>query len=83
MRIHEATFLWAAQTQAHAEQDTAANAKGPRHSQAEKPLENDVFSLQDISIDILRGHLVAVVGRVGSGKSSLLQAVSGNASLGR
>lgn len=34
--------------------------------------------LRDISIDIPRGSLVAVVGPVGSGKSSLLQAMVGN-----
>ncbi|KAF9354827.1 hypothetical protein BGX34_010786 [Mortierella sp. NVP85] len=34
--------------------------------------------LKDISIDIPRGSLVAVVGPVGSGKSSLLQAMVGN-----
>ncbi|CAO4382850.1 unnamed protein product [Caenorhabditis nigoni] len=34
-------------------------------------------SLHDISFDIKRGQLVAVVGRVGSGKSSLLHALLG------
>ncbi|KAF9911176.1 hypothetical protein BX616_010647 [Lobosporangium transversale] len=44
-----------------------------RTSQGEaKPL------LQDINLKIPRGSLVAIVGRVGSGKSSLLQAIVGN-----
>ncbi|KAI8809825.1 P-loop containing nucleoside triphosphate hydrolase protein [Cladochytrium replicatum] len=36
-----------------------------------------VFQLNDISLNIPRGSLVAVVGKVGSGKSSLLSAVAG------
>nr|KAJ3419613.1 Multidrug resistance-associated protein 1 [Polyrhizophydium stewartii] len=35
------------------------------------------FALQDITLDIPRGSLVAVVGSVGSGKSSLLSALIG------
>jgi len=35
------------------------------------------FQLNDVNIKIERGTLVAVVGRVGSGKSSLLQAAIG------
>jgi ABC-type lipoprotein export system ATPase subunit len=38
--------------------------------------KSGVFSLDDVSLVIPRGRLVAVVGRVGSGKSSLLQGVS-------
>lgn len=35
------------------------------------------FQLNDIRIDIPKGKFVAIVGRVGSGKSSLLQAMAG------
>ncbi|KAF9194091.1 hypothetical protein BGZ51_001070 [Haplosporangium sp. Z 767] len=35
-------------------------------------------SLRDINLDISRGSLVAIVGAVGSGKSSILQAMIGN-----
>ncbi|KAI9221388.1 P-loop containing nucleoside triphosphate hydrolase protein [Blastocladiella britannica] len=35
------------------------------------------FSLTNLSLDILRGALVAVVGRVGTGKSSLLHGILG------
>ena len=39
--------------------------------------EDNVFQLKDISLTIPRGQLVAIVGAVGSGKSSLLQGLIG------
>ena len=35
-------------------------------------------TLQNINLDVKKGSLVAVVGMVGSGKSSLLSALLGN-----
>ncbi|KAH7104385.1 cadmium ion transporter [Auriculariales sp. MPI-PUGE-AT-0066] len=45
----------------------------------EKPNTSDAapFSLRDIDLQIHRGDFVAVVGRVASGKTSLLQAIAG------
>lgn len=37
-----------------------------------------IFELQDIDLSVLQGSLVAVVGRIGSGKSSLLSAIIGD-----
>ena len=51
----------------------SANAK----SQVEKTEEDRVFQVRDISMEIPRGMLVAVVGPVGSGKTSLLQGLIG------
>ncbi|KAF8578287.1 multidrug resistance-associated ABC transporter [Ramaria rubella] len=44
--------------------------------QAEKP-EDKPFELQGVKIRVPKGSFVAIVGRVGSGKSSLLQAMIG------
>ncbi|KAJ7593418.1 ABC transporter [Mycena floridula] len=47
-------------------------------STTEKPTEpENVFHLTDVSLSIPRGKLVAIVGPVGAGKSSLLQAIIG------
>ncbi|KAK7051247.1 hypothetical protein VNI00_004747 [Paramarasmius palmivorus] len=45
--------------------------------QSTPPLEQEPFSLPNISLSIPRGSLTAIVGRVGSGKSSLLQGLIG------
>ncbi|KAK0199743.1 multidrug resistance-associated ABC transporter [Desarmillaria ectypa] len=42
------------------------------HTAADQP-----FELQDLHMTVLRGSFVAIVGRVGSGKSSILQALIG------
>lgn len=43
-----------------------------------KPINSEhVFKLKDISLTIPRGRLTAIVGPVGSGKSSLLQGLIG------
>ncbi|KZV72166.1 ABC transporter, partial [Peniophora sp. CONT] len=44
---------------------------------AEPAKEEPVFELKDVDFTVARGKLVAIVGAVGSGKSSLLQALIG------
>lgn len=45
---------------------------------AATPIEADIpFSMKHISMEIPRGQLVAIVGAVGSGKTSLLQGIIG------
>lgn len=39
--------------------------------------EANIFKLEGVNIEIPRGQLVAIVGSVGSGKTSLLQAIVG------
>ncbi|KAL2914572.1 hypothetical protein HK105_205923 [Polyrhizophydium stewartii] len=51
------------------------NDKKDGDAESDKPAP---FALQDITLDIPRGSLVAVVGSVGSGKSSLLSALIGS-----
>lgn len=36
------------------------------------------FSLNDLNLNVVKGQFVGVIGRVGSGKSSLLQAITGD-----
>ena len=54
---------------------TSANSQEKARLQAEE--EDRVFQVRDISMEIPRGTLVAVVGPVGSGKTSLLQGLIG------
>ncbi|KAH7103875.1 ATP-dependent bile acid permease [Auriculariales sp. MPI-PUGE-AT-0066] len=46
-------------------------------TRAVSPERKQPFQLKDIALHVSRGSFVAIVGRVGSGKSSLLQAISG------
>ena len=54
------------------------NEKPAEKSPEEKAKEEEkIFKVRDVSLKIPRGKLVAVVGPVGSGKSSLLQGLIG------
>lgn len=78
LRMSNVTFRWAATT------ETATDGDGQRRSQsgdsqastAIDHVKYESFSLGNIDLAVPRGLLVALVGRVGSGKSSLLQGVS-------
>ena len=86
--VQEATFQWDG---VRTDEDSGKKSKSGKramvkHKPAEKkptettvtPLPSDqVYKLQDINIAIPRGQLCAIVGPVGSGKSSLLQAMIG------
>ena len=52
-----------------------ANSQEKARLQAEE--EDRVFQVRDISLEIPRGTLVAIIGSVGSGKTSLLQGLIG------
>lgn len=41
-------------------------------------LDNDNFRLSDLNLRISKGQFIGVIGKVGSGKSSFLQAITGN-----
>lgn len=76
IRVSDATFQWATPDAPHANSDKKRK-KGDKQSQ--RQLVNDgakPFSIEQLTMDVPRGSLVAIVGPVGSGKSSLLQGVS-------
>jgi ABC-type polysaccharide/polyol phosphate transport system ATPase subunit len=54
-----------------------ASKKAKESAEKAKTDEENVFRLIDIDFSIPRGQLVAIVGAVGSGKTSLLQGIIG------
>ncbi|KAF9172843.1 hypothetical protein BGX21_001195 [Mortierella sp. AD011] len=89
--IHDGNFIWetlpTASLSASAESSSTSGSKvRVDDSKASiRSLEQDQRTLpylKDINVKIARGSLVAVVGPVGSGKSSLLQAMVGNMTKG-
>jgi ATP-binding cassette subfamily C (CFTR/MRP) protein 1 len=63
LEVKDATFVWE-----ESSQTPASGAKAKNSSVA----ATVPFSVEDITMHVQRGSLVAIVGRVGSGKSSLL-----------
>jgi len=59
-----------------AKHDESSSSEAEKDKKAKQDAAN-VFRVQDISLTIPRGQLVAIVGSVGSGKSSLLQGLIG------
>jgi ABC-type glutathione transport system ATPase component len=55
----------------------SANEKYVEKARLQAEEEDRVFQVRDVSMEIPRGKLVAVVGPVGSGKTSLLQGLIG------
>ncbi|KAG0012666.1 hypothetical protein BGZ82_002476, partial [Podila clonocystis] len=75
--LDNATFAWKAENAAcgpgNNEQASETTALLPSNLG-----QNNEPTLSNVSVEILRGHLTAVVGRVGQGKSSLLSAIIGD-----
>lgn len=79
LRLFKVTFRWATLLD---ESSIDNEGKDSLESDREGANRKDEgFSLRNLDLSIPRGHLVALVGRVGSGKSSLLQGVSGSVSI--
>jgi ABC-type multidrug transport system fused ATPase/permease subunit len=80
LRVDNATFIWdGAQPEEQATEKTKQT--GPRKKTEDvKPQiipPELAYRLQDVNLVIPRGQLCAIVGAIGSGKSSLLQGVIG------
>jgi ABC-type transport system involved in cytochrome bd biosynthesis fused ATPase/permease subunit len=59
------------------EKEAVVQAAGAPIMATEEPAKEVIFKLKDVNISLPRGQLCAVVGPVGSGKSSLLQGLIG------
>jgi ABC-type transport system involved in cytochrome bd biosynthesis fused ATPase/permease subunit len=83
IRVRNATFHWAS-TDPPSSDTITGSAKLEKGQKAEIKTTEKVlsdaapkaFAIENLNLEIRRGMLVALVGPVGSGKSSLLQGVS-------
>ncbi|KAL4793767.1 P-loop containing nucleoside triphosphate hydrolase protein [Aspergillus venezuelensis] len=82
VKMESASFTWE-HLAADKEADQAEKKTGPESMPSEKPNDDSTkpsepFQLLDLNLDIQRDELIAVIGTVGSGKSSLLSALAGD-----
>lgn len=82
VRMDGASFTWERMA-ADKEAEQAEKKTGPEKQKqefAESPTgeSEEPFQLRDMTLDIQRDELIAVIGTVGSGKSSLLSALAGD-----
>ncbi|KAJ3079714.1 hypothetical protein HDU99_010237, partial [Rhizoclosmatium hyalinum] len=86
--LDKASFTWESSKNAEAPKPTAKPKKGKKNKKDKKEevemaaivtdaVDTDIFTLEGFDLTIKKGSLVAVVGATGSGKSSLLSAVTG------
>jgi ABC-type multidrug transport system fused ATPase/permease subunit len=93
IRLEDASFTWEKSHHEESDKEKADKAKKikDKDNPAPAPLtessgddtstlveEREPFKLQDLNFDVKRNELVAVIGSVGSGKSSLLSALAGD-----
>ncbi|CEH13993.1 abc transporter [Ceraceosorus bombacis] len=75
LEMYEASFEWDSAPPSSTANDIAGKAKG-RAAEPEKASATP-SRLQNITMNVPRGSLVAIVGPIGSGKSSLMSALAG------
>ncbi|KAK0469891.1 ABC transporter [Desarmillaria tabescens] len=78
VEVKNVSFTWDAPPPEVAEgKKGKKDKKKKRKTEADSSSAEEVFELKDISLSIPRGQLVAIVGAVGAGKTSLLQGMIG------
>ncbi|KAJ4140873.1 ATP-binding cassette transporter yor1 [Fusarium equiseti] len=91
IRLEDASFTWEKSHKEEASKDEKAKKDKVKDNHAHSPQnessgddtstlveEREPFKLQDLNFDVKRNELIAVIGSVGSGKSSLLSALAGD-----
>ncbi|KAF4965895.1 hypothetical protein FSARC_6365 [Fusarium sarcochroum] len=89
IRLESASFTWEKSHKEESEKgekgkkDKDNHAKTPQNESSGDDTstlvdEREPFKLQDLNFDVKRNELIAVIGSVGSGKSSLLSALAGD-----
>jgi len=91
IRLESASFTWEKSHKEESEKSEKDKKDKTKDSQVQTPQhepsgddtstlveEREPFKLQDLSFGVKRNELVAVIGSVGSGKSSLLSALAGD-----
>lgn len=93
IRLENASFTWERTPTTEAEKPAGEKGKKPKKEKPAAPPaadaavedtastlveEREPFKLHDLSMSVKRNELVAVIGSVGSGKSSLLSALAGD-----
>lgn len=81
LEVENVSFTWdAPPPEAESSKDKKKRQKAERKNgppTAETHAPGEVFEMRNLTFSIPRGQLVAIVGAVGSGKSSLLQGIIG------
>ncbi|KAJ3212921.1 hypothetical protein HDU82_003404 [Entophlyctis luteolus] len=79
IKFENANFNWSdAATVEISEEWRTSDSIGVSEAITETEARKDAFGLKNLNIDIRKGSLTLVCGKVGSGKSSLLQAIIGD-----
>ncbi|KAI9340551.1 P-loop containing nucleoside triphosphate hydrolase protein [Obelidium mucronatum] len=77
IQFDNASFSWEAVVREPTAEKPSAKSDDVELTAPKADIETDIFKLDAVSLSIKAGSLVAVVGATGSGKSSLLSAITG------
>ncbi|KAK0204702.1 P-loop containing nucleoside triphosphate hydrolase protein [Desarmillaria ectypa] len=77
VEVKNVSFTWDAPPPEATEGKKGKKDKKKRKPEADSSSTDEVFELKDVSLSVPRGQLVAIVGAVGAGKTSLLQGMIG------